>query len=271
LWSIFFPVSLPDQDRLAGELWQRGTAGIIEETDGLRAFFDENTDPDSISALGENSGPQIEANELPAPEELDSDPILVGERFFIVPTGSLLPTPPLRLRLEVDAAAAFGSGRHETTQLCLQAVERYFLPNELVLDVGCGSGILTRAAVLLYTLHTVSCDIDENAVLAAERRLKTPLFVGSVDAIADGCAGFVLANLTASVLDTLAFDLRRVLKPNGLLVISGFVSQNPPRGFAPQTVLEQGDWLCWICRPAEITPLSKPSPEGLSHKAEWWL
>ncbi len=273
MWSILFrpPDSL--KDRLLLELWERGTCGIVEEADGLRAFFagefsSANCPPD-FHASDFRREPSVPAQ--PA-SNVTWEPLLVGRRFYIAPPSSSLAPADDRIRLEIESDLAFGTGRHETTQLCLDALEELVTPTSVVLDVGCGSGILSRAARLLGARSVFSCDIDEHAIATARRHLDTPLFFGSADAAADEAAGLVIANISAAALDLLAHDLKRVTGPDGVLVISGFISAKLPQFFRPASARELGDWLCWICRSSDISPPHDPAPlGGLSHKAEWWL
>ncbi len=200
------------------------------------------------------------------------DPVLVGERFYVAPPWVQGPAPLSRMRLDVDAATAFGTGRHETTQLCIEAMERILRPEDLVLDVGCGSGILSAAARMLGAKKIFSCDIQEDAVTTARQHVNTPVFRGSADAFSSATADLVVANISATVLDTLAFDLKRVIKPDGRLIVSGFVHERVPELYKPKEAYTRGDWLCWICRPADVvTALRVRDNEGLVHKAEWWL
>jgi len=113
---------------------------------------------------------------------------------------------------------AFGTGVHETTQLCIEALEDYLTPGMSVLDVGTGSGILAEAARLLGARSVYACDIDPLAVQIAGNG-----FVGSVDAVASACADLVVANISPQAIVDLAPDMLRVLRrPGGLLLASGF-------------------------------------------------
>jgi ribosomal protein L11 methyltransferase len=145
-------------------------------------------------------------------------PMKVGERFFLVPFWRDDPTPPGRLRIAVNPGMAFGTGVHETTQLCLEALEKYLTPGMSVLDVGTGSGILAEAARLLGARLVYACDTDPVAVQIAGNG-----FVGSVDAIADASADLVVANISPQAIISLAPDLLRVLRrPGGVILASGF-------------------------------------------------
>ena len=118
-------------------------------------------------------------------------PMEVGARFYLVPEWRDDPTPAGRFRIEVNPGMAFGTGVHETTRLCLEALEQYLRPGMRVLDVGTGSGILASAAALLGAERVYACDIDPVAVEIAGMG-----FVGSVDAVAAGAADVVMANIS---------------------------------------------------------------------------
>lgn len=270
-----FPHNPATCDVLLLALWEHGTAGISEGQDGLRAYFGDDLNPSDLAALTEAFG-TVSIRTEPAVQQSSApenwDPILIGQRFYIAPPCNSQPAPSGRLRLEIEAVTAFGTGRHETTQLCLEALEHYLKPEDTVVDVGCGSGILSAAARLLGARHIFSCDIHEDAIAASKQHVSTPVFFGSADAIANTSADLVLANISAAVLDSLAFDLKRITRPGGLLILSGFIHDRLPRHYCPEETLTLSDRLCWICRPEAITPAAERSdPQGLSHKLEWWL
>jgi len=269
LWSIFVPADYTDRDALLYELWDKGTSGVIEEAQGLRAFFEDTIEPSRIAALA--AGARIcDERDVPPLAPGEPDPILVGKRWFVCTTGNPAAVPAERIRLEIADTTAFGTGRHESTQLCLEALENCLLAGSVVVDVGCVSGILSSAARCLGAEQVVSCDIHDDAITATQRQIDSLVLLGSADALADGCADLVLANISASVLDSLAFDLKRITKSKGRLIISGFIRENPPRSFMPVESIERGGWLCWICRPETIMA-SGTGDQRLSHRTDWWV
>jgi ribosomal protein L11 methyltransferase len=144
-------------------------------------------------------------------------PLEVGRRFFLVPEWRDDAAPEGRFRITVNPGMAFGTGVHETTRLCMEALEDYLQPGMSVLDVGTGSGILAKAAKLLGAGSVTACDIDPVAVEIAGQG-----FVGSAEAVAGGVVDMVMANITPEVIAALAGDLLRVRKPGGVLLASGF-------------------------------------------------
>jgi ribosomal protein L11 methyltransferase len=127
------------------------------------------------------------------------------------------PAPEGRFRITVNPGLAFGTGVHETTQLCIEALEDYVQPGMTVLDVGTGSGILREAARLLGAGRTYACDIDREAVAIAG-----DAFRGSVDAVRTAAADLAIANISPEAIVALAPDLLRAVRPGGVLICSGF-------------------------------------------------
>jgi ribosomal protein L11 methyltransferase len=164
---------------------------------------------------------------------------------------------------------AFGSGRHETTQLCLEALEKFLQPGQVVYDIGCGSGILSLAAMRLGAT-VIASDIDESALSIARRHFSGPLFVGSADCFPEHSADVVLSNITGAVNDHIAADLKRIAKPGGVIVVSGFTGQTAPLSFRPTHTLSLNDWQCWLCDPANITPAPETADPN-HHEPQWWL
>jgi ribosomal protein L11 methyltransferase len=144
-------------------------------------------------------------------------PMEVGARFFLVPEWRDDPAPDGRFRIRVNPGMAFGTGVHETTQLCIEALEEFVQPGMTVLDVGTGSGILANVARLLGAGQTVACDTDPVAIEIANQG-----FIGSVDAVAGASFDLVVANISPEAIRALASDLIRVLRPGGVLLASGF-------------------------------------------------
>ena len=94
-------------------------------------------------------------------------PFTVGEKLAIKPSWEEYSNTDGRVILEIDPASSFGTGAHHTTRLCLELVEKYLNKGDKVLDMGCGSGILSIAAMLLGADHAVAVDIEQNAAETA--------------------------------------------------------------------------------------------------------
>jgi len=243
MFSLEIDSSDEGRDLLIAELWDLGSAGIIELGDTrVRAFFEADADhaalraryPDAAIREEPDHDWVVEARELLAPME-------VGRRFFLVPEWRSDPAPPGRFRITVNPGMAFGTGVHETTRLCLEALEEFVKPGMAVLDVGTGSGILANAARLLGASRVIACDIDEDAV-----RIACQGFVGSADAVRSASVDLVVANISPEVIIALAPELTRVQRPGGTLIASGFNASEVDQVKAALCdvleVREKGEW-----------------------------
>jgi ribosomal protein L11 methyltransferase len=222
-WPVMFSLEIEcdpdDRDFLIAELWEQGSAGIAElDARRLRAFFEDESHRERILALYPGSTVRMEEQRdwVESAREL-LQPMEVGAKFFLVPRWRDDAAPPGRFRLLVNPGQAFGTGVHETTRLCIEALEDYLKPGLDVLDVGTGSGILAQAARLLGAGRVYACDVDPIAVEIAGEG-----FVGSADAVAAAAADLLIANISPEAIVDLAPEFRRVLRPGGTLLASGF-------------------------------------------------
>lgn len=153
-------------------------------------------------------------------------PIEIG-KFYIHP--SWIEKKEDKINILIDPALAFGSGHHETTYGCLLMLQKYLQKNDKVLDVGCGSGILSIASAKLGAIVDL-CDTDELAVGSASDNFKlnrekyNNSWAGSVQK-RDGEYDVVIANIIADVLIMLAPDLMSATKEDGILVLSGILDK----------------------------------------------
>jgi ribosomal protein L11 methyltransferase len=190
----------------------------------VRAFFEDGAGREPLLRMYPGARFRVEEQRdwVASAREL-LQPMEVGARFYLAPAWRDDPTPPGRWRITVNPGMAFGTGVHETTQLCMEALEDYLKPGMRALDVGAGSGILARAAHLLGAGRVYACDIDNVAVAIAGAAGDLPhRFVGSVDAVASGLADVVVANISPEAIIHLAPDLLRVRRAGGVLLVSGF-------------------------------------------------
>ncbi|NPA92994.1 MAG: 50S ribosomal protein L11 methyltransferase [Chloroflexi bacterium] len=197
-------------------------------------------------------------------------PIAVGERLMIVPAWLENPDPQ-RVPLLLDPGMAFGTGTHPTTQMCLAEVERLVQPGMTVLDVGCGSGILSIAALKLGAVRALGVDTDPQAVAVAQENAARNgvaegfrAAVGSVEALRQPPLGpvkapLVLANILAPILVRLLDEegLADLLTPDGALVLSGILENQAEdvlaaarrAGLALAHRRQMDDWVTLTVKP----------------------
>jgi ribosomal protein L11 methyltransferase len=154
-------------------------------------------------------------------------PSWIDRDFVVVPAWLDPPIAPDVLRIDIDPGAAFGLGDHPTTILTLRLLRQVMWPGATVLDVGCGSGVLSVAAARLGAPYVEAIDVSMAAVEAtranASRNDVAGVVTASTRPLADVDDQFdvVAANLLAPVVVDLATDLTRVVGPSGALVVSG--------------------------------------------------
>lgn len=158
-------------------------------------------------------------------------PTPIGEKLLVVPPWELDEVAnDERVKLVLDPGMAFGTGTHASTRLCLELLEQAVKPDDEMLDVGCGSGILAVASLLLGAKRAVGVDIDELAAKIAlenaalnhvEDRLTT--YVGDLTDKITGTYDVICANIVADVIIRLCPDIPQFLKPGGVFITSGII------------------------------------------------
>ncbi len=163
-------------------------------------------------------------------------PMEIGERLLVVPEWEQA-KPGGRVKLVLNPGLTFGTGSHATTRLCLTALEKHIHGGEKVLDLGCGSGILSIAALLLGAADAFACDIDDKCVGVAYENAalngigKAHYTVRAGDVTTDsrlqkefgGDYDVIVANIVADVIIALSTQVRRFLKPGGVFLCSGII------------------------------------------------
>lgn len=196
-------------------------------------------------------------------------PLPIGARFLIVPEWETVPTTE-RIPLRLDPGLLFGTGSHPTTALCLETMERYVNQKQHILDIGCGSGILSIAAILLGALQVTACDIDEcapaivtaNAALNQIDAARLTVLGGDIlrdpalqAQMAEVQPDLIAANIVADVIIPLAPFAAAWLAPGGYFIASGIIgarvsevkSALQTAGFGIVEKKESDDWYCFVC------------------------
>lgn len=166
-------------------------------------------------------------------------PFKVGEKLVIKPSWEDYDNADNRVILEIDPASSFGTGKHHTTRLCLELLEKNLNKGDNLLDMGCGSGILSIGAMLLGAGSAVGVDIEENAAATAlenaEKNHISPdvykTYYGNIlsdEKLAseiDRKYDIITANIVADVIIAMKDYFVRYLKKGGILIISGIIEE----------------------------------------------
>ena len=242
---------VPDDliDAVVGELSGDGVAGVWESHSPelgftrLVLYFHVRSNVEKIESLvraifkrSERQNPAIShaiVEECDWTEEWKKSytSFPIGDDFFVIPSWENSKCPDDRLPIRIDPGQAFGTGTHETTQLTMEALSRWIEPDQTVLDVGTGSGILAIASRLLGAKVVFACDIDPVAAQIAraniERNAENDIstFCGSLDAVKNRSVGLLLGNLTADVIISLFAEVDRVLDCRGIAILSGILRE----------------------------------------------
>ena len=196
-------------------------------------------------------------------------PIPVGEKVLIKPAWETLEDTHGRTVFTVNPGMSFGTGSHPSTRFCIEEIEKHLKLGDTVLDLGCGSGILSIIALLLGAKDAVAIDIDANAIDVAYSNLalngleKERYHAFAADVLTDeklrnelGTYDVVLANIVADVIIALSSFVRQFMKPDGIFICSGIILERlnevtdalEQAGFTLVEVRKETDWACVTAR-----------------------
>jgi ribosomal protein L11 methyltransferase len=195
-------------------------------------------------------------------------PIPIGKKLLVLPAW-IEQSDPTRIAVKIDPSMAFGTGTHPSTQLCLELVEDYTQPKRPVIDIGCGSGILSIAALKMGASHALGVDIEEESVTATGENAESNGVLDRVErgkgSVAEILAGqfsirqapVVLANILAPVLIRL-FDagMAELVEPGGVIILAGILAEQADNviesasnhGLSYVERRQSGDWVALVCQ-----------------------
>lgn len=187
----------------------------------------------------------------------------VGEKILIRPSWEDYDKNTDRIVLSIDPGAAFGTGTHATTSLCLELLEGYVTDKSRVLDIGSGSGILSIGAILLGAEHADGVDIDAAAVKVANENAeingvsdKTNYIVGDLAEKISGKYNIVCANIVADVIIRLLENVDNYMEKDAVLITSGIIDSREKDvttafqkfGFSIEKRLTRDNWCAFVCK-----------------------
>ncbi len=158
-------------------------------------------------------------------------PVKIGKNIVIKPTWETYNQEVGDIIIEIDPGMAFGTGTHETTILCIEALEKYVKANDLVYDVGCGSGILSIVSAKLGAKKVIGIDIDELSIKASKENVKinqvedvVEIRKGNLLDKVSGKADIIVANIIAEIIVKMVPTLKNYIKDDGIFIASGIIT-----------------------------------------------
>lgn len=190
-------------------------------------------------------------------------PVKISDKITIVPTWEQYDPSENELILELDPGMAFGTGTHPTTMQSVQALERYVHKDDTIIDVGCGSGVLSVAACLLGAQHSYAFDIDPVAISSTQsnadiNHVSSKVIAKQNDLLhnVDMRADVIISNILAEIIVTFVDDAWKNLKDNGIFITAGIIQrkkemvidQLEATGFHILECHELKDWISIVAK-----------------------
>ncbi|BCZ48543.1 ribosomal protein L11 methyltransferase [Clostridium gelidum] len=189
-------------------------------------------------------------------------PVKITDKIVIKPIWEEYEKTAEELIIELDPGMAFGTGTHETTRMCIKALDKYVKPNTTVFDIGCGSGILSIAAAKLGAKHVVGVDLDPVAVDSSNQNISyndlnnIEVLEGNLLDVVDGKADIVVANIIAEIICVLTADVKKALNDGGIFITSGIIHDRVDMvkekfeecGFEVIEINKDGEWNCIVAK-----------------------
>ncbi|MBP3696526.1 MAG: 50S ribosomal protein L11 methyltransferase [Clostridia bacterium] len=278
--AVPYGIYIEDYRTLEEEAWQIARIDLIDEdllakdrTKGIVHIYisPEENPAEAVSFLSERLTAEGIAHELDEAVCKNADwennwkkyfkPMPVGKRLLIRPIWEQEFDAGNRAVLHLEPGLAFGSGTHDTTRLCLESIENYAENGKTMLDIGCGSGILSVAGLLLGADSAVGVDIDALAVKTAKENGETngfsePQFTvlqGSMTDKVSGKFDIIAANIVADIIVMLCENVKNYMNPDAVFITSGIivpreddvVAAFEKNGLEIIARHESGGWLCF--------------------------
>lgn len=241
----------------------------------LKAYFPEGADSDKVSGILREKLRGASAYLDMGPATIESSfvddedwanswkkyykPFNITDKIIIKPSWEELDNKNRDgVVVEIDPGMAFGTGTHETTAMCAGLIEEYLKPGDEVIDLGCGSGILSIIAVKLGAGSVQAVDVDSMAVRVSRENAcrnhvdtKIRFTEGTITDVAPVKADMIAANITSDVIIDISAKLKYYLRPDGIFITSGVIRSRAEEvldtykrhGFALMKSIQKGEWM----------------------------
>lgn len=187
-------------------------------------------------------------------------PTKIGDKVVVKPIWEEYQVQDEEVVVELDPGMAFGTGTHETTRMCIKALEKYVKPESTVFDIGTGSGILAITAAKLKAKEVIGVDLDPVAVKSASENVKyndidnIKILHGNLMEVVQGKADIVVANIIADIIIFLVDGVKDFIVPGGRFISSGIIKDRKDdvvkkleeSGFKVEEVNIDGEWVCIV-------------------------
>lgn len=242
----------------------------------IKAYFSEHEDLDFIiQAIRDKirDHPMISNEENILTISLVSDddwseswkkyykPVNIGERIVIKPSWEEHYPKEGEIIIELDPGMAFGTGTHETTIMCIEALEKYIKAGDIVYDIGCGSGILSVVSSKLGADKVIGVDLDELCVKISNENILLNKVEDLIDIrrgnlldVITGKADVIVSNIIAEIIVGMTGDIKEFLKDKGIFIASGIINSKVDlvetalidSGFNIVDIINRNEWVCIV-------------------------
>lgn len=193
-------------------------------------------------------------------------PKRIGKQIVIKPSWEEYEEKQGDIILELDPGMAFGTGTHETTMMCIEAIEKYMTKGETVFDIGCGSGILSIAAAKLGAEKVIGVDLDESTIPVSNENVRmnnvediVEIRHGDLLEVVSEKADLVVVNIVAEIIKIIVPDVKTSLKQGGMFIASGIILDKidftkqalDENGFEIVELVVNGEWACIVSKVKE--------------------
>lgn len=251
--------------------------GLNLDEINIKAFFSEEEDIDSIltslkEQIEEKGLGKISTTDLDDEDYLNNwkkyfKPFKIGQNIIIKPSWEEYEEKEDDIIIDIDPGMAFGTGTHETTSLCIEALEERVKTGDTVFDIGCGSGILSIVSAKLGASSLVAIDLDPACVRISKENIENNNLTDKIDVkhgdlleVLDGEADVIVANIIAEAILSITGTVKDYLKDGGIFISSGIILDKRDKvlkslranGFKVEEIKTQGEWVSIIASKDQV-------------------